>query len=470
MIGETLGQYKILEKIGEGGMGIVYSAEDTKLERSVALKLLPADMASDPDRLARFEREARAIAALSHPNIVTVYSVEQADGVHLLTMELVDGEPLDQLIPPDGMPIERVLDLSIPLADALAEAHERGIIHRDLKPANVMVDRRGQPKVLDFGLAKTAAGSAPVVPGGREATSIRTEPALHGDLLTQPGTVMGTAPYMSPEQLAGNPVDHRTDIFALGVLLYEICTGRLPFSGENSAELVSSIMRDTPQPVSDLREGVPRHLGRIIGHCLEKSVADRFQSALDVGNELRSLRKEIAPGKRRRGLLWGAMGLAAAVVAMFAAFWLGQRGGTDTHSDGVSATRRGADATASPGNSDLEITSLVVLPFADRSPEGDQEYFTDGLSEELMNALGRFPGCEPGTAGPGYRAHAAGGGPRSLAGQLVSQSRAVLILRRASGPSRVRPREGPRAQSGRSGGALLARQGLSCLVAAGESP
>ncbi|MGB5513637.1 MAG: serine/threonine-protein kinase, partial [Thermoanaerobaculia bacterium] len=232
MIGTTLSQYRILEKIGEGGMGEVYLAEDTSLKRKVALKVLPAEMAADPERLARFKREAESVAALNHPNIVTIHSVEEVDGTHFLTMEWVDGQTLGQLMSRGAMPLEKLFALGVPIADALASAHEEGITHRDLKPANVMVTEKGRVKVLDFGLAKLA------LEGTGEGSDEQPTQAL-----TQEGLAVGTVPYMSPEQVRGEGVDHRTDIFSLGVVLYEMASGERPFGGKSSADLVSAILR-----------------------------------------------------------------------------------------------------------------------------------------------------------------------------------------------------------------------------------
>src|SRR5688572_13225993 len=215
--GQTLGPYEIVAPIGAGGMGEVYRAVDPRLGREIALKLLPPETAADPERLARFRREARAAAALNHPNVVTVYSVEESGGVHFLTMELVDGQPLQDLIPSGGLPVSRVIHLAIAIADAVAAAHAKGLVHRDLKPANIMLTRDERVKVLDFGLAKDLRAAGP-----DDATL-----AVHDR--TMPGMVMGTPPYMSPEQLAGQAVDHRTDIFSLGVVIYEMTTGRRPF-------------------------------------------------------------------------------------------------------------------------------------------------------------------------------------------------------------------------------------------------
>jgi hypothetical protein len=283
---ERLAHYRLMEPLGAGGMGEVYLAEDTKLERRVAVKILPPSFASDPDRLFRFEQEAKALAALNHPNIVTIYSVEEADGLHFLTIELVEGATLAEKIPADGLPLGPFFDLAVPLADSLAAAHQSGIIHRDLKPGNVMVSNDGRVKVLDFGLAKLR----------HEHALAEDETELSTEQLTSEGRVLGTVAYMSPEQLKGQRLDPRTDIFSLGVLLYEMTTGGRPFQGETSAELMSSILRDTPPPATEIRGELPDHLGRILRRCLEKDLDRRYQTALDLRNELEDLRNEITPG------------------------------------------------------------------------------------------------------------------------------------------------------------------------------
>ncbi len=232
MIGRVLNHYKILEQIGRGGMGEVFVAEDMSLDRKVALKVLPEELSANEERRRRFEREAKAIAALNHPNIVTIHSVEQAEGVHFITMELVQGKRLSELLPKGGMALSKFLELAIPITDALSAAHEQGITHRDLKPDNIMVTEAGRPKILDFGVAK-----------------LRPEPSYDSELpteaMTGKGRIVGTISHMSPEQAEGKVVDHRSDIFSLGVVFYEMLTGRRPFRGDSPAALLSSILKDT---------------------------------------------------------------------------------------------------------------------------------------------------------------------------------------------------------------------------------
>ena len=241
----------------------------------MAIKVLPPGFVDEPERLARFQREAKMLASLNHPNIVTLHTFEEAGGVHFLTMELVEGQPLNKLIPKSGLPVDRILEFGGAISEALAAAHDKGIVHRDLKPANVMVTDEGRVKVLDFGLAKESY----------EANS--SGATLAPDEYTKVGVIVGTPAYMSPEQVAGRTVDHRTDIFSLGTLLYEMATGEKPFQGRSSAELASAILRDTPRPVREVRAELPEGLEVVIQRCLEKNAADRFQSARDLISGLR---------------------------------------------------------------------------------------------------------------------------------------------------------------------------------------
>ncbi len=286
MIGRTIGHYRVLSELGRGGMGVVYEAQDTKLGRRVALKVLPPELAGEPERLARLRRESRAVASINHPNIVTIYSVDELDGHVFLSLEKVEGATLERHVPRGGLDLEEFFEVAVPLADAVSAAHEQGVIHRDLKPSNVMLTPQGRVKVLDFGLAKLRREER-----ARDGTLLSTEP------LTTGGRVGGTIPFMSPEHLRGEPVDHRSDVFSLGVILYFMATGKRPFRGGSSADVASSILRDEPSSVSELRAGLPNHLGRIIRHAMEKAPDRRFQSAKDLRNELEDLRRELFAGE-----------------------------------------------------------------------------------------------------------------------------------------------------------------------------
>ena len=338
--GRRLGNYEVLGPLGAGGMGEVYRARDSRLGREIAIKVLPADVAASPDSLARFEREARSVARLNHPNIVALHSVEEADGIRFLTMELIEGEPLSTRVTPGGLPLGRLLDLAIPLAEALVAAHEKGVVHRDLKPGNVMVTREGRVKVLDFGLAKMGKPDTSIV--GTVGTTVTV-----GGPISKEGEVLGTVPYMAPEQLRGEDVDTRTDLFSLGVVLYELATGRRPFQGASNVEIVSAILRDEPEPIGRFRADLPPDLERIVSRCLEKNPRQRSQSALDVSNELRRLRGPADPV---------AFGLA--------------------------------------GPTEEKVASIAVLPFANRSASADDEYFSDGLADELLNVLAKIRGLK----------------------------------------------------------------------------
>lgn len=315
MIGTTLLHYRIIRALGRGGMGEVYAAEDTKLNRTVALKVLPQITTDDPERLARFQREAKAIAALNHPNVVTIYSVEEADGVPFLTMEIVEGKPLGAVIPPRGLTLAALLDLAVPLADAVSAAHQRGIVHRDLKPSNIMVGEDGRLKVLDFGLAKLRQDTG----GPDDATAtVEQLTAQHG--------VIGTPSYMSPEQAEGRPVDHRSDIFSIGILLYEMATGTRPFHGESAMSILSAIIKDAPVPAADVNPGVPPELDRVIRRCLVKDPARRYQSAVDLRNDLEDLAHANPAGRRPfAGYRWlAAVATLAVASAAVVVMWRGR--------------------------------------------------------------------------------------------------------------------------------------------------
>jgi TRAP transporter TAXI family solute receptor len=290
LVGKTLAHYEILAPLGKGGMGEVYRARDTKLERDVAIKILPEDFAADQERLSRFEREAKSVAAIDHPNIVTVHSVEEADGLHFITLQLVEGQTLSELLPRNGFALEKLFQFAIPLVDAVSAAHERGIVHRDLKPSNIMVSDDGRLRVLDFGLAKLMEEQ----PQADAATEVVT---AHAADLTEEGKVLGTVSYMSPEQAEGKQVDRRSDVFSLGIILYEMAVGERPFKGDTKISLISSIVKDQPVPATDLKRALPRHLGRILGHCLEKNPERRYQSAKDLRNDLEGLKVEVDSGE-----------------------------------------------------------------------------------------------------------------------------------------------------------------------------
>ncbi len=368
-------------------MGEVYLAEDTSLKRKVALKVLPAEMAADPERLARFKREAESVAALNHPNIVTIHSVEEVDGTHFLTMEWVDGQTLGQLMSRGAMPLEKVFELGVPIADALASAHEEGITHRDLKPANVMVTGKGRLKVLDFGLAKLA------MEGGEEGSDEQPTQAL-----TQEGLAVGTVPYMSPEQVRGEGVDYRTDIFSLGVLLYEMASGQRPFGGKSSADLVSAILRDRPPSVTEIRAELPHHLGRVLQRCMEKDPEKRFQTAKDVKNELEGLKLEVSSGVARlssasmpaappetptsgsRKGLWIGLAAAAVIASVLTMFFLRSDDSETPIADQAAVGTSVAAATAD------DRMMAVVLPFENLGLAED-EFFAAGITDEISGRL-----------------------------------------------------------------------------------
>ncbi|MBK7369193.1 MAG: protein kinase [Candidatus Eisenbacteria bacterium] len=329
MVGTSIGHYQILERLGAGGMGVVYRARDQKLQRDVALKLLPDDLAAHAERIARLTTEARAVAGLNHPNIVTLHSIEEQGGRHFLTMELVVGHTLDRSVVAGGMPIDRLLAIARPLAEALAAAHRVGVLHRDLKPSNVMLTEDGRTKVLDFGLAKQMGDTA----GSHESNA---ETAAY---LTREGVAVGTLPYMPPEQLQGRATDARSDLYSYGALLFELATGRRPLTGASDADLVTAILRDAPPPVSRLRAGVPAALERLIARCLEKDPAARFASAADIVTELAAI----------------ATGATSAVP------------------DGPAVIR-----------------ALAVLPLENLTRDPSQDYFTDGMTEALIFDLSRI--------------------------------------------------------------------------------
>src|SRR5262245_36135629 len=315
--GTRVGPYEVASLLGAGGMGEVYRARDPRLRRDVALKILPASLAADEDRLRRFEVEAQAASALSHPNIIAIHDVGRHDGTPYVVSELVEGETLRARLESGALPARRAVEIAAQLAQGLAGAHERGIVHRDLKPENVMITRDGHVKILDFGLAKLLQPE----PGADDSATFTRE--------TDPGKVLGTVGYMSPEQVRGRPVDLRSDIFSLGAVLYEMISGRRAFKGDSAVETLNAILKDEPPQIVDPGRPLPPGLERIVRHCLEKRPEDRFQSARDLAFDLQSV--SVASGSdavsvtrptrgRRR---WALAALAAAVLV--AVFWVGRQ-------------------------------------------------------------------------------------------------------------------------------------------------
>ena len=315
MTGESLGHYRVLEKLGQGGMGVVYKALDTRLDRPVSLKILPPDRVADPERKRRFVQEAKAASALNHPNIVTIYDIGSHNGVDFIAMEFIDGKTLDQLIPRHGMRLNDVLRFAIQIADALDKAHSSGIMHRDLKPSNVMVDNSGRVKLLDFGLAKLTDRTDA---GEQDLT-------LTQQAKTDEGMVIGTVSYMSPEQAEGKKIDARSDIFSFGALLYEMLTGRRAFHGDTPASTLAAVINLAPKPLAELAPETPRDLEKIVMRCLRKERERRFQHISEARVSLEELKEESESGrlsafaptpKRRRSLALPVVAGAAAVLGL----------------------------------------------------------------------------------------------------------------------------------------------------------